>query len=132
MSFLIGPLAPFWRELGGGVCAPQRKEKRSRSRQLSSEWQLLGPQAWAPPSAQPSLSSAPLASDVPWAGVPRVNQEPFLSGSEPSLVPCSPLESLRDAPLPQFPLIILPLPPYPATASGTNSSNTARIEFPAL
>lgn len=53
MSFLIGPLAPFWRELGGGVCALQRKEKRSRSRQLSSEWQLLGPQAWAPPQLSP-------------------------------------------------------------------------------
>lgn len=53
MSFLIGPLAPFWGELGGGVCTAEKGNQRSRSRQLSSEWQLLGPQAWAPPQLSP-------------------------------------------------------------------------------
>lgn len=65
-----------------------------------------------------------------WSSSRRTLGQPgaFSSFKEkPSFRPRSPLVSLRDTPCPLLPLIIWLLPPSPATASGTNSSNTPRI-----
>lgn len=115
------PLAPSWQEQG--VYTAESRNQKSRSGQLSSEWQLLGPPVRALPlcSALPQLSSSSgLGSrslwghsednDGPQAGVPGVSQEPSLPGWKPSLRLCSPLGSPRDAPALSF-------PHHPASAS---------------
>lgn len=115
------PLAPSWQEQG--VYTAESRNQKSRSGQLSSEWQLLGPPVRALPlcSALPQLSSSSgLGSrslwghsednDGPQAGVPGVSQETSLPGWKPSLRLCSPLGSPRDAPALSF-------PHHPASAS---------------
>lgn len=121
------------------VYTVESRNQKSRSGQLSSEWQLLGPLVGPFPSAQPSLGSAPplaldpgpLGATVSTAMVLKqaylgsARSLLFLGGSLPS--GSAPHWGAPEMPLPSVPLISLPLPPSRATASGTNSSNTARI-----
>lgn len=131
------PLAPSWQEQG--VYTAESRNQKSRSGQLSSEWQLLGPWVRALPlcSALPQLtSSSGLGSRSLWGHSEDNNVLKqvylgsarsllFLGGSLPS--GSAPHWEAPEMPLPSVSLIILPLPPSPATASGTSSSNTARI-----
>lgn len=125
--FLFGP----WPHPGRSqeVYTVESRNQKSRSGQLSSEWQLLGPLVWALPlcSALPQLSSSSgLRSRSLWghsedkngpqAGIPGVSQEPSLPGWKPSLRLCSPLGSPRDAPAlssPHQPASASPLGPQP-------------------
>lgn len=45
--------------VGKGVCAAEFRNQKSESRELSREWQLPGPQAWALPLGSASLVSGP-------------------------------------------------------------------------